>query len=251
MSPRFENQVAVITGGAAGIGRHVALRLAGEGATVALWDVDQAALDAAQAEFTGKGFKVETAKVDVGDEQSVAGTMVAVATRNGRIDALVHCAGIVGPNARKITEVTVDEFDRVMRVNTRGSFLVTKHALLAMQPRGYGRILLFASIAGKEGNAGMCSYSTSKAAVIGLVKSVGKEFAESGITINAIAPGVIRTAMVDALEPRQVTYMTDKIPMKRTGTLDEVAALSCWAVSSEASFTTAFTFDLSGGRATY
>jgi 3-oxoacyl-[acyl-carrier protein] reductase len=114
-----------------------------------------------------------------------------------------------------------------------------------------GRILLFASIAGKEGNAGMCCYSTSKSGVIGLVKSVGKEFAETGITVNAIAPAVIRTPMVEATHPDQVKYMTDKIPAKRTGTLEEAAAIACWIVSDEASFSTGFIFDLSGGRATY
>ena len=129
---------------------------------------------------------------------------------------------------------------------------ITKHALRHMEPdRDYGRILLFASIAGKEGNAGMTAYSATKAGVIGLVKSAGKDFAESGITINAIAPAVIRTAMVDKLDQWQVDYMTDKIPMKRCGSLDEVAALACWIVSPEASFNTGAVFDLSGGRATY
>jgi 2-dehydro-3-deoxy-L-rhamnonate dehydrogenase (NAD+) len=248
---RFAGQSAVITGGAAGIGKHVARRLAQEGAAVTLWDDDQAALDAALAEFAVEGLAAHGERVDVGDEAAVTRSMATSYARQGRLDAVVHCAGIVGPNARKITDVTAEEFDRVQRVNVRGSFLVTRQALIAMQPKAYGRILLFASIAGKEGNAGMCSYSTSKAAVIGLAKSVGKEFAESGITVNAIAPGVIRTAMVAALDERQVRYMTDKIPMNRTGTLDEIAALSCWIVSTEASFTTAFTFDLSGGRATY
>ena len=124
-------------------------------------------------------------------------------------------------------------------------------ALKAMEPRDYGRILLFASVAGKEGNAGMCCYSSTKAGVIGLVKSIGKEFADSGITVNAIAPAVIRTPMVEATHPDQVKYMTDKIPAKRTGTLDEAAAVACWIVSDEASFSTGFTFDLSGGRAVY
>jgi 3-oxoacyl-[acyl-carrier protein] reductase len=139
----------------------------------------------------------------------------------------------------------------VVAVNLRGSFLVTKHALGPMAARGYGRILLFASIAGKEGNAGMVAYSATKAGVIGLVKSVGKEFAESGVTINAIAPAVIRTAMVESMDQWQVDYMTEKIPMKRCGTLDEVTALACWVVSREASFNTGAVFDLTGGRATY
>ena len=138
-----------------------------------------------------------------------------------------------------------------LAVNLRGTFLMTKYALSIMESRNYGRILNFASIAGKEGNAGMSPYSSSKAGVIGLVKSAGKEFAETGITVNAIAPAVIRTPMVDGVDPDQVKYMTDKIPMKRCGTLDEVAALACWIVSPEASFNTAAVFDLTGGRATY
>jgi 2-dehydro-3-deoxy-L-rhamnonate dehydrogenase (NAD+) len=249
--PRFKDQVAIITGGAAGLGRHIAGRLAHEGAHVAIWDLDRAGIDTAVNEITQAGGQASGAVVDVGDEKSVNGAFAELHGRSKRLDIMIHCAGIVGPNARPITEVTVDEFDRVLRVNLRSCFLLTKQALILMKPRNYGRVLLFASIAGKEGNAGMCSYSTSKAGVIGLVKAVGKEFAETGITVNAIAPAVIRTAMVDALAPQQVTYMTDKIPMKRTGSLDEVASLSCWIVSPEASFNTAFTFDLSGGRATY
>jgi len=164
---------------------------------------------------------------------------------------VVHCAGIVGPNGMPITKVSIDDFDHVYRVNLRGSFVVVKQALALMQDRNYGRILVFASIAGKEGNAGMCCYSATKAGVIGLVKSVGKEFAETNITVNAIAPAVIRTAMVDAMDPAQVKYMTDKIPKQRCGTLDEVSSLACWIVSREAGFNTGCVFDLSGGRATY
>ena len=164
---------------------------------------------------------------------------------------VVNCAGIVGPNAKKINEVEVDDFDRVYAVNLRGSFSVTKYALRHMEKQNYGRILLFASIAGKEGNAGMTAYSATKAGVLGLTKSAAKDFAETGITINTIAPAVIRTAMVDALDQWQVDYMTEKIPMKRCGTLEEVTSLACWIVSEEASFNTGAVFDLSGGRATY
>ncbi len=251
MDKRFENQVAIVTGGADGIGKHVARRLSTEGATVTILDADADKAAATAREFAEAGLVVESQCVDVGDEQPVRDAIDGVADKHGRLDVVVHCAGIVGPNAKKITEVEAEDFDRVVRVNLRGSFLVTKYALLRMQTRNYGRILLFASIAGKEGNAGMCAYSSTKAAVIGLVKSAGKEFAETGITVNAIAPAVIRTAMVDGMDPRQVTYMTDRIPMKRCGTLDEVTALSCWIVSPEASFNTASVFDLTGGRATY
>lgn len=251
MEKRFENQIAIVTGGADGIGKHIARRLASEGATVAIFDADEEKSNAAVAQFAAAGLEIEPYRLDVADEQPVREAIARVAERHGQLDVVVHCAGIVGPNATKITEVAAADFDRVVSVNLRGSFLMTKYALRQMQTRNYGRILLFASIAGKEGNAGMCAYSSTKAGVIGLAKSAGKEFAETGITVNAIAPAVIHTAMVEGLDPWQVTYMTDKIPMKRCGTLDEVTALGCWIVSPEASFNTACVFDLSGGRATY
>jgi len=202
---------------------------------------------AATATAIGCGF----APVDVADEASVAGAFGAIAQQAGRLDVMVNCAGIVGPNGIKLADVPASGFDQVQAVNVRGSFLTCREAIRHMLPRDYGRVLLIASIAGKEGNAGMACYSTSKAAVIGLVKSVGKEYAQTGLTVNGLAPAVIRTAMVDEMEPAQVKYMTDKIPMQRCGTLDEVAAMACWIVSPEASFNTGFTFDLSGGRAVY
>ena len=244
---RFSGQVAVVTGAAEGIGFHLALRLAGEGARVVLIDRQAELLEDSAAEIPGATWKV----ADISDDAALCAAFESIAGEYGRIDIVVNCAGIVGPNARRVTEVEVDEFDEVYAVNLRGSFLVTKYALRHMEERNYGRILLFASIAGKEGNAGMCAYSATKSGVIGLAKSAGKDFAETGITVNAIAPAVIRTGMVEALDQWQVDYMTEKIPMKRCGTLDEVAALACWIVSQEASFTTGAVFDLSGGRATY
>jgi len=250
---RFENQTAIITGGADGIGKAIARRLAEEGAEVTIFDISVANGEAAVGEFAEAGLRVELEVVDIAKEASVQSAINAVIGRSadGRLDIMVNCAGIVGPTSTPITDVTVEEFDLETAVNLRGTFLMTKHAIAAMKPNDYGRVLNFASIAGKEGNAGMSPYSATKAGVIGLVKSVGKEFAETGITVNAIAPAVIRTAMVDCIDPAQVKYMTDKIPMKRCGTLDEIAAMSCWIVSPEASFCTAFTFDLSGGRAVY
>lgn len=249
---RFAEQVAVVTGGADGIGRAIADRLAREGASVVLFDRDAGKLEQAAREMSARGLRVSGETIDVGDEEGVKSSLERTASAHGgRLDVMIHCAAIVGPTSTKITEVSVEDFDLVTRVNLRASFLMTKHALRLMEPRGYGRVLLFASIAGKEGNAGMSPYSSTKAGVIGLVKAAGKEFAESGVTVNAIAPAVIRTPMVDGIDPQQVKYMTDKIPMKRCGTLDEVAALSCWIVSPEAGFNTGFTFDLTGGRAVY
>jgi 2-dehydro-3-deoxy-L-rhamnonate dehydrogenase (NAD+) len=248
---RFENRTAIVTGGASGLGKAVAQRLASEGASVTLFDLNVEVLESTRVEFDRLGLTIHTQQLDVGDDRAVREAIQATVDRAGRLDVVVHCAGIVGPNGKPITQVDVADFDAVYRVNLRGSFLVTKHAIPHMEANNYGRILLFASIAGKEGNAGMCCYSATKAGVIGLTKSVGKEYAGTGITINAIAPAVIRTEMVEAMDPSQVKYMTDKIPAGRCGTLDEVASLSCWIVSQEASYNTAFTFDLSGGRATY
>lgn len=193
----------------------------------------------------------KSARIDITDEEAVESAFTRIDSEDGRVDIVVNSAGIVGPTNCRIAETPTEGFERVTRVNLLGSFLVTKHALIRMAPRNYGRILLIASIAGKEGNAGMCAYSASKAGVIGLVKSAGKEFAETGITINALAPALIRTALIDAMPVEQVRYMMDKIPMKRCATLDEVASIACYIVSREASFNTGFTFDLSGGRAVY
>lgn len=245
---RFSNQVAVVTGGADGLGFAIAERLLREGATVWLVDRDEAKARAAAARL-GAGAQVLVA--DIVDEPAVQAGFERIFAAQQRIDVVVNSAGIVGPNNKRITETPADGFEQVLRVNLFGSYVVCKHAVVQMQKRNYGRVLLIASIAGKEGNAGMCGYSSAKAGVIGLVKSAGKEFAETGITINALAPAVVRTAMVQGMDPAQVKYMTDKIPMKRCGALDEVASLATWIVSAEASFNTGFTFDLTGGRAVY
>jgi 3-oxoacyl-[acyl-carrier protein] reductase len=169
----------------------------------------------------------------------------------GPIAVMVNSAGIVGPTSTKIVDYPPEKFDEVYRVNLLGSFLMTQAVLPLMLRNNYGRILLIASIAGKEGNPGMVGYSASKSGVIGLVKGVAKEYAETGITVNGLAPAVIMTDMVRGTDPKQVQYMTSKIPMNRLGTLDEVAAAAAWITSRECSFTTGFIFDLSGGRATY
>lgn len=250
---RFTDQTAIVTGGADGIGKVVATRLASEGAQVTIFDISVANAEATVGELAEGGLRADCEIVDIADEEAVAAAIEAVVARsaNGRLDVVVNCAAIVGPTSTPITKVSVEEFEQTSRINLLGTFVMTKQAITTMQLNDYGRVLNFASIAGKEGNAGMSPYSSTKAGVIGLVKSAGKEFAESGITVNAIAPAVILTPMVEGVDPAQVKYMTDKIPMRRCGTLEEVAALSCWIVSPEASFCTGFTFDLSGGRAVY
>lgn len=168
-----------------------------------------------------------------------------------RIDILFNSAGIVGPTSTKITDFSTAEFDKIYEINLKVTFLITKYTLKIMEKFGTGRILLIASIAGKEENPGMIGYSATKAGVIGLVKGVAKEFADTKITVNGLAPAVIKTAMNENTSPEQLGYMTAKIPMKRLGTVEEVAAMSCFIVSDENSFSTGFIFDISGGRATY
>jgi NAD(P)-dependent dehydrogenase (short-subunit alcohol dehydrogenase family) len=251
MSNRFINQVAIITGGAEGIGKGIAKRIASEGATVALFDINGALLERTVAEFTAQGQAATGYVVDISDEASVEKAVEQVAQAYGRLDIMVNSAGIVGPTSTKITDYSVADYDKIYSINLRGAFLMTKYAIKVMEKANYGRILHMASIAGKEGNPFMTGYSSMKAGVIGLVKGVGKEYAETGITVNGLAPAVIKTALNEHTAPEQLAYMTAKIPMKRLGTVEEVAALAAWILSEEASFNTGFIFDLSGGRATY
>lgn len=240
--------VALITGGASGIGLAIARKLLAQGSTVALVDLGAERLKAAARQLVGD---VLTFEADITSERSVNQAVGELLESRHRIDVLINSAGITGMTNRKAADVLFKDFQRVIAINLHGSFLTAKAVLPPMVHQGFGRILLIASIAGKEGNAGMCSYSASKAGVIGLTKSLGKEYAETGVTINALAPAVIRTAMVDALPTEQVDYMTAKIPMRRCGSLDEIAHLAAFIVSHENSFTTGFCYDLSGGRAVY
>lgn len=247
MENRFKERVAIITGGASGIGEAIARRIAREGGQVALFDVNASGLQTVAGDING----ALAYEVDVADEVQVRAAIQNVVAGRGRLDIMVHCAGIVGPTNTRITDYTAAAFDQVIAVNLRGSFLMTRYALPPMRAQRYGRILLLASIGGKDGNPGMVGYAASKSGVMGLVKGVGKEFADEGITVNGLAPAVIRTPMNADTAPETLKYMADKIPMKRLGTVEEAAAIACWIVSEEASFNTGFIFDLSGGRATY
>jgi NAD(P)-dependent dehydrogenase (short-subunit alcohol dehydrogenase family) len=251
VTDRFKNRVAVITGGASGIGEGIARRIGAEGGQLVLFDVQEDSLQRAAATMQAQGIKVQTAVVDVGDEASVQEAFQAVADEHGQLDVMVNCAGIAGPTSVPILDYSAYDFDRVIRVNLRGAYLTTKYAVKQMLPRKYGRILHMASMGGKEGNPGMVGYASSKAGLMGIVKGVGKEYADTGITVNGLAPAVIRTPMNEDTSPQMLEYMISRIPMKRLGTVDEVAALACWIVSEEATFNTGFIFDLSGGRATY
>jgi NAD(P)-dependent dehydrogenase (short-subunit alcohol dehydrogenase family) len=245
---RFADQTAIVTGGTSGLGLAITRRLQAEGAFVVAFDLNPKAFAQLMVEFGACGTCLE---VDVTDEAKVRAAVERVVTDRNRIEILVNSAGVTGKTNIKSHEVDFNDFDFVVRTNLHGPFLTSKHVLPVMLRQNYGRILHIASIAGKEGNAGMLPYSASKAAVIGLTKVQGKEYAETGITINALAPAVIQTPMVEAMPEAQVNYMTSKIPMKRCGSLDEVAAMAAFILSREASFTTGFTFDLTGGRAVY
>ena len=248
MLQSIENQVALITGGASGIGFALAKQLRSEGVLLALLDLSPEGLDTAKSEL---GENVLTIVTDVSSESSVNAAVEQTVSAFGKIDIVVNAAGIVGKTNTKIVDLPLSDFQKVFEVNLQGSFLIAKAVLPHLIKRDYGRILLIASIAGKEGNAGMTSYSATKAGVIGLVKTIGKEYAETGITINSLAPAVIKTAIHDTIPQEQIDYMTAKIPMQRCGTLDEIVSTIRFIVSPENSFTTGFCYDLSGGRATY
>lgn len=244
----WKGQVAVITGGADGLGLALASRLVKRGVIVALWDYQEEKVREAACSL---GENARGQKVDVTRPEEARAAAAALLAEFGHIDILVNCAGITGKTNTPSHQVDLADFDRVMEINLRGSLITFQAVIEPMLKQNYGRILHVASISGKEGNAGMLAYSTSKAAVIGMTKVQGKEYAETGVRINAIAPAVVRTRMVEALPDEQVRYMTDKIPTKRCGTLEEFAAAAEFIVSPENSFTTAFTYDLSGGRAVY
>jgi NAD(P)-dependent dehydrogenase (short-subunit alcohol dehydrogenase family) len=247
MIPLLKDQVALITGAASGLGWAISKKLSEQNIRVALVDKNIEQLKQLRKQLKN----AMVYEVNITDENMVVKTVEAIANDFGRIDILVNSAGITGVTNIKSHETSTENIRLVFDVNFMGSYYTSKYVIPLMLKNNYGRILNIASIAGKEGNAGMLAYSASKAAVIAMTKVQAKEYAETGITINALAPAVIRTALVDAMPEEQVKYMTDKIPMKRCGTLDEVASMASFIVSPGNSFTTGFTFDLSGGRATY
>ena len=243
----FEGRTAVVTGGAAGIGLAVAKRLALSGARVALWDLDAKALATAAA---GLGHGTIVHDLDVADAHAVEHAAAATARELGRIDALVCSAGIAGPN-KTTWEFPLEEWRRVFDINVNGVFYCNRYVVPVMMKHDYGRIVNIASIAGKEGNPNASAYSASKAAVIGLTKSIGKELARTGIRVNCVTPAAVRTAIFDQITQQHIDFMLSKIPMGRFGTVDEIAAMVAWLASEDCSFSTGAVFDLSGGRATY
>jgi 3-oxoacyl-[acyl-carrier protein] reductase len=242
----LSGQTAVVTGAATGIGEAIARRLVNAGASVAFADIDAAAA-ARACDGVANAFPVD---IDVTSAESIERACSAVLARNGRIDIWVNNAGIAG-RAAPVWEQSESEWNRVLAVNLTGVFLCTRAVLPSMRERRYGRIVNIASIAGKEGNPNMTAYSASKAGLIGFTKAVAKEVATEGICINAVAPAVVRTKILEQLTPEQIRYMTDKIPMRRTGEPDEIAAVVHFLASRDAAFVTGQCYDASGGRATY
>ena len=244
---RFEGQVAVVTGGVSGIGFAVAQRLVAEGARLAVWDVNAAALADASARL---GTQVHTVALDLADADAVQAAADGTAQALGKIDILVASAGITGPNG-PAWAYPVDGWKRVMDVNINGVFYCNRAVVPHMLAGDYGRIVNIASVAGKEGNPNASAYSASKAAVIGFTKSLAKELAKTNITVNSVTPAAVRTPIFDQLPQSHIDFMLSKIPKGRLGKVDEVASLVCWLASEECSFSTGAVFDVSGGRATY
>ncbi len=229
---RFAGRRAVVTGGASGIGEAVAKRLAAEGGKVAVWDLNGGI------------------KVDISNFESVEKAVKETIKQIGGIDILVNSAGITGPTV-PLLEFPIDGWKQVIDINLNGTFYCNRAVAPLMVAQNYGRIVNIASIAGKEGNPNASGYSASKAGVIGLTKSLGKELAKHNITVNAVTPAAVRTPIFDQMPQTHIDFMLSKIPKGRFGTVDEMASLICWLASEESSFSTGAVFDLSGGRATY
>jgi 3-oxoacyl-[acyl-carrier protein] reductase len=245
----LNGRACIVTGGVSGIGLAIAHRMADSGATLSLWDRDAAALAKTSKELGAKT-KVHTAAVDISKYDEVAQATKDTANALGKLDVLVNSAGVAGDN-NMLWELPIEEWVRVHDINLHGTFYACHEVVPHLQKNGYGRIVNIASIAGKEGNPTASAYSSSKAAVIGLTKSLGKELAKQNITVNAITPAAVRTPIFDQVSQQHIDYMLQKIPMGRFGQVEEIAAIVCWLCTEEASFSTGAVFDVSGGRATY
>lgn len=243
---RFAGRTAIVTGGASGLGKAVAKRIVAEGGTVALWDLNADALEAAKAEVGA----ADVQALDVSDAAAVEAAAQASAAALGKVDILVCSAGITGATV-PVHEFPLDSWHRVFEINVHGLFYCNRAIVPLMLTNGYGRIVNVASVAGKEGNPNASAYSASKAAVIGLTKSLGKELAGKGVIANSLTPATFESPILAQLPQSQVDYMRSKIPMGRLGEVSESAAMVCFMASEECSFTTASTFDTSGGRTTF
>ena len=250
MSERYrQDSAAAVTGGARGIGFAVAERLARAGVRVALWDLDRARAESSAKELAAAG-KVIAVAVDITDEAAVARALAETTERIGKLDIFVNNAGIAGAS-KTLWDYTPEEWRQVFRINVEGMYLCCRAVVPQMIERGYGRIVNVASIAGKEGNPNAAAYSASKAAVMGLTKSLAKELATKGVIVNSVTPAAVKTEIFQQISQAHIDYMLSKIPMGRFGKVEEMAAMICWLASEDCSFTTGAVFDLSGGRATY
>jgi 2-dehydro-3-deoxy-L-rhamnonate dehydrogenase (NAD+) len=243
----FKGRHAVVTGGATGLGYAIAARLIASGGSVTIWDRD---LAGAQRAVKVLGPQAHAVEVDVSAHASVQQAVGATLAHAARIDALVNSAGITGPNV-KVWDYPVDAWRQVMDVNLTGLFLCCREIVPVMRAANYGRIVNIASVAGKDGNPNASAYSASKAAVMALTKSLGKELADTGVRVNCVTPAAVKTAIFDQMSEEHINFMLSKIPMGRFGTPEEIAAMVGWLCTEECSFSTGAVFDLSGGRATY
>ena len=243
---RFAGRGAIVTGGASGLGKATAARIVAEGGRVVLWDLNADALNAAAEEIGA----LDAIALDVSDADAVAAAAAASNATLRKIDILVASAGITGATV-PVHEFPIDSWKRVVDINLNGVFYCSRAVVPFMLANGYGRIVNVASVAGKEGNPNASAYSASKAGVIGFTKSLGKELAAKGVIANALTPATFESPILDQLPVSQVDYMRSKIPMGRLGEVEESAAMVCFMASEECSFTTASTFDTSGGRTTY
>ena len=243
---RFAGRTAVVTGGASGLGKAAAARIVAEGGRVVLWDLNAEALEAAADEIGA----ADIVALDVADPEAVAAAAETSNATLGRIDILIASAGITGATV-PVHEFPIDSWKRVVDINLNGVFYCSRSVVPFMLANGYGRIVNVASVAGKEGNPNASAYSASKAGVIGFTKSLGKELAGKGVIANALTPATFESPILEQLPVSQVDYMRSKIPMGRLGEVEESAAMVCFMASEECSFTTASTFDTSGGRTTY
>ena len=241
---------AIVTGGAAGLGLAITQRFLASSAQVTWWDRDAATMASAQKALGALAGKVQTVVVDVSEHASVVDAVRQTVASRPQVDALVNCAGITGPNV-KVWDYPPEQWLQVMQVNLNGLFYCCREVVPLMRARNAGRIVNIASVAGKDGNPNASAYSASKAAVIALTKSLGKELADTGVRVNCVTPAAVKTAIFDQMSPEHIAFMLSKIPMGRFGTPEEVAAMVAWLCTDDCSFSTGAVFDLSGGRSTY